>query len=494
MSQTRSSSLRANIVTVVVLASGLAVAFFTILITYVNTKTSLAQLDTRLATLADVIGQNSTAALDFNDRKAAREVLDALRREPAVVSACLYDTAGLLFSEYQRDAAVKPCLGRTPATDHPGLQYRRLIRPIRRASDFVGSIDVTADTSDLKQNNTRMLAIAIGLALISLTMAGFSGTLLQRRISRPVVQLAAAMNRVTRDGSLDAHVSEEGAEEIAQLASGFNRMIVELERRHQIARQAESRLLEQARTDALTGLPNRRYLAEQLEHEMARLHQEKWMLGLLYIDLDGFKLVNDSLGHAVGDKLLCEVARRLNARVRSMDTLARVGGDEFTVILTGLECEMDAMTVANSLIQSLSRPFQIEGNEITVGASVGISTRRPAGLNDLDLLKQADSAMYAAKRTGKNRACTLQPGARTHGPRTPHHRERVTQGNRARRNLCRIPAGMGRRLRPPGPVRGASPLAPSAPRRDSSRQLYSRGGREWPDPHPGQIHHGAGMR
>jgi diguanylate cyclase (GGDEF)-like protein len=409
MTPARPSSLRANIVTVVVLASGLAVGMFTALITYVNTRTSIAQLDSRLATLADVIGQNSTAALDFSDHKAAAEVLEALRREPSVVSACLFDTGGSLFSEYQRDAGVPPCSRKSSNANQASAEYRRVLRPIRRAQDFVGSIEVNADTNDLKQRNNRMVAIAIGLALVSLTLAGFTGTLLQRRISRPVVQLAAAMNRVTRDGSLDAHVSVEGAQEIAQLALGFNRMIVELEHRHQIARQAQSQLLEQARTDALTGLPNRRQLAEQLERELSRVHQEKWMIALLYIDLDGFKLVNDSLGHAIGDLLLCEVSKRLQSRVRSTDTLARVGGDEFTVILTGLDGENDAMVVANSLIQSLARPFVIEGHEITVGASIGISTRRPAGLDDLDLLKQADSAMYAAKRTGKNRAVHFSP-------------------------------------------------------------------------------------
>src|SRR4051794_18055828 len=374
MRQSRPSSLRANIVAVVVVASGLAVGVFTALITYVNTRSSIAQLDSSLGTLADIIGQNSTAALDFSDTKAAAEVLNALRREAPVVSACLYNPAGSLFSKYQRDPGSPPCSRQAGSATGSGNEYRRVIRPIRRVADLVGSIELTADTRDLRQFNNRMLAIAIGLALISLILAGFSGVLLQRRISRPVVQLAAAMNRVTTDGSLDARVPEEGAHEVAQLAAGFNRMIIELERRHQLARHAQSQLLEQARTDALTGLPNRRCLAEQLEHELHRLRHDKWILGLLYIDLDGFKLVNDSLGHAIGDLLLCEVARRLQSRVRATDTLARVGGDEFTVILTGIESENDAMVAANGLTQSLSRPFVIEGPEITVGASIGIST------------------------------------------------------------------------------------------------------------------------
>ncbi len=405
----RFRSLRANIIGVVVLASSLAVGLFTVLITFVNTRSSIGLQDSRLAVLADVIGQNSTAALDFNDHRAAAEVLEALRREPPVVSACLYDTRGAIFSEYQRSAGTAPCPKQLSIAASRGNQYRKIVRNIRHDTEFVGSIEVTADMRDLKYRNNRVLVIALGLALLSLSMAASSGALLQRRISKPVIQLAAAMNRVTQDGTFDARVNVEGAREIAQLAAGFNRMVAELERRNQIARAAESQLLEQARTDELTGLPNRRYLLERLGQELERAKREPWRVGLLYIDLDGFKLVNDSLGHGVGDLLLCAVAKRLKSRVRLTDTLARVGGDEFTVILTGIESEDDATVAANGLIQSLVRPFVIEGNEITVGASIGISTRISSGMEDPDLLKQADSAMYAAKKGGKNRAVHFSP-------------------------------------------------------------------------------------
>lgn len=403
------SSLRANIITVVVLASSLAVGVFTALVSYVNTRSSIAQLDSRLATLADVIGQNSAAALDFRDPKAGQEVLEALRREPPVISACLYNTQSSLFSEYQRSANVAPCSRLASSPIANSGDRRSVRRDIRRATESVGSIELTADTRALKSRNNRMLLVAFMMAMVSLTMAGCSGAVLQRRISRPVTQLASAMRQVTADGTFEARVPVDGNDEIAQLAAGFNRMIAELERRNQIARRAESKLQEQARTDSLTGLPNRRYLGERLELELTRSLQEKWIVGLLYIDLDGFKLVNDSLGHGVGDQLLCEVANRLKSRARGTDTLARVGGDEFTVILTGLESDEDAIVAANSFIQGLSRPFVIDGNEMTIGASVGITTRHPSAGEDPDLLKQADSAMYAAKRNGKNRAVFFSP-------------------------------------------------------------------------------------
>src|SRR5579862_6587070 len=385
MRMPRFASLRANIIGVVVLASSLAVGLFTVLITLVNTRSSIGLQDSRLAVLADVIGQNSTAALDFSDHKAAAEVLEALRREPPVVSACLYDARGVVFSEYQRSAGIAPCPKHFRTASIVETDFRQVTRSIRRDTEFVGSIEVTADMRELNYRNNHILVIAIGLALISLSLAASSGALLQRRISRPVIQLAAAMNRVTKDGTFEARVSVEGAREIAQLAAGFNRMVTELERRSQIARAAESQLLEQARTDELTGLPNRRYLLERLPNELERAKREAWRVALLYIDLDGFKLVNDSLGHGVGDLLLRAVANRLKSRVRLTDTLARVGGDEFTVILTGIESPEDATVAANGLIQSLSRPFVIEGNEITVGASIGISTRISSGMEDPDL-------------------------------------------------------------------------------------------------------------
>lgn len=401
MNHPRFRTLRSRIIALVIVAGSLAVGLFTAVISWANNTTSIVLLDQRLTTLADVIGQNSTAALDFNDRKAAQEVLEALRSEPAIISACLYDQRGSLFSEYRHGA--NRCPNRAGATWGPNRQYRKIQRAIFHASDNVGSIEITADLHDLNRRNHRTLLLAIGLAILSMSVAGGSGALLQRRISKPIMELAGVMNQVTQHGALEARVCVEGTDEIAQLAHGFNRMIAELERRNDIAREAELRLLEQSRSDSLTGLPNRRYFAEQLERALSHASRARETVGLLYIDLDGFKLVNDSLGHVIGDQLLAQVAKRFQTRVRAADMLARLGGDEFTILLTELKSEKDASIVAENIIQCLSVPFVIEGNQITVGASIGVSTLRPETAEDQDLLRQADNAMYAAKRSGKNR-------------------------------------------------------------------------------------------
>src|SRR5581483_10820925 len=233
---------------------------------------------------------------------------------------------------------------------------------------------------------------------------GVSGSVMQMRITGPIKSLHHVIHDVVTSESFKARAPVAGSKEIADLASAFNRMLEELEHRDEATHQAEANLHSQARTDALTGLPNRRLFTESLSQAVAFARRTHRNLGLLYIDLDGFKHVNDSLGHSVGDQLLCEVGKRLSTRVRRSDMLARVGGDEFTVILRSVEQMDDATAAAESLIQGLTHSFRIEGREISIGASIGISTLDESLIDAAELLKQADSAMYAAKRAGRNRA------------------------------------------------------------------------------------------
>jgi diguanylate cyclase (GGDEF)-like protein len=278
------------------------------------------------------------------------------------------------------------------------------MRPAMHGNEIVGTIRLTSDMRDLEAQERHLVTISLLLALMSLGIGGISGSILQSQISKPIASLARAMHKVTAEESFHAEVKVSGSREIAELAAGFNSMLAELQRRDRLAKLADARLQEQARTDSLTGLPNRRLFAECLSSSMATARRTGRPLGLLYIDLDGFKLVNDSLGHSIGDILLCEVATRLKSRVRQSDTLARIGGDEFTIILTTLATPEDAGVVADLLLESMTKSFDIEGREITIGASIGISIMDDAQRDSADLLRQADSAMYAAKRRGRNRA------------------------------------------------------------------------------------------
>jgi len=224
-----------------------------------------------------------------------------------------------------------------------------------------------------------------------------------------VRELADAIQDVTHNKRFTSRVEVKGENEIALLSTEFNQMLHELQLREIAKSQAEAKLQQQALTDELTGLPNRRLLSDRLQQVLEMAKRDSRILGLLYIDLDGFKLVNDSLGHTVGDMLLGRVAERLRSRIRKSDTLARLGGDEFTVILTRLHAKEGAALVADTLLQVLAEPFSIENHEITIGASIGVSMFPENGADAVELLQQADSAMYAAKRNGKNRVMYFTP-------------------------------------------------------------------------------------
>lgn len=156
--------------------------------------------------------------------------------------------------------------------------------------------------------------------------------------------------------------------------------------------------------DALTGLSNRVLLKNRGEQEIFRAQRSKRSFAVLYLDLDRFKHINDSDGHAYGDQALVEVSQRLAALLRKSDTLARVGGDEFVALIADLNTPQEAEAVAHKLIAALSDPIKIENKQFDVGASVGISLFPHDGEDFDELVKFADQAMYQAKDRGGNTA------------------------------------------------------------------------------------------
>ncbi len=173
---------------------------------------------------------------------------------------------------------------------------------------------------------------------------------------------------------------------------------------------AQERLTYLAQYDQLTGMINRTLIRDRLVHAMARSKRKDQPLAIMLLDLDRFKAVNDSLGHDVGDHLLKVVAERLTECVREVDTVARMGGDEFTAILEGISDEADVAVVANRIVQSIGTPFELGPHKVSIGASIGI-TLYPMDDQDIDeLLRHADKAMYAAKHLGGSRFQFHSPG------------------------------------------------------------------------------------
>jgi diguanylate cyclase (GGDEF)-like protein len=239
-----------------------------------------------------------------------------------------------------------------------------------------------------------------------------------------IVATAAARTATTpsADGALAASVHINGARAgalVAMAAGGFDDAqlgMLDAFAEHASLALTDARTveaMEEAFHDSLTGLPNRALFLDRLQHALDVAARRETELCVLFVDLDRFKAVNDSIGHAAGDELLRAVAERLSVCTRAADTAARFGGDEFAVLLEddGRGVQPDA--VAERIIAAMRRPFDVEGKEVFIGATVGIAHARDASPGADELLRNADLAMYRAKKAGGNRAATYETAMRT---------------------------------------------------------------------------------
>ena len=175
-------------------------------------------------------------------------------------------------------------------------------------------------------------------------------------------------------------------------------------------KNVEERMRHLAHYDVLTDLPNRALFNDRLQQALVTAKRDKAHMALMFIDLDEFKPNNDTLGHAVGDLLLKEAAKCIQGCLRESDTAARIGGDEFVVLLPTIEGEKDTMMVAKKICNTLSQPFEVAGHILHVSASIGVALYPEHGSNELQLCRNADAAMYHAKKNGRNNVQHYQPG------------------------------------------------------------------------------------
>ena len=246
------------------------------------------------------------------------------------------------------------------------------------------------------------------LILLDLQMPGMDG-----------FQVMEGLKEIETDGYLPVLViTAQPGHKLRALAAGAKDFISKpfdlMEARTRIHNMLEVRLLykqleqysraleSMALHDALTGLPNRRLLMDRLSLAIAHARRNTSTMALMYLDLDGFKQINDTLGHDAGDTLLRLVADRLVAAVRQEDTVARLGGDEFMIALWELSHADDVAKLVSKVIQAVSQPYRIQGRDVNITASVGIGIYPTHGEEVGTLMKSADLALYEAKRTGKN--------------------------------------------------------------------------------------------
>ncbi len=251
----------------------------------------------------------------------------------------------------------------------------------------------------------RMSAI-VGISIFLFSILGFFS--IKYLLIKPLQQLGAAAQDIG-EGNLEFTLDIKNQDELGELSTSLKEMSHNL-------RQSNEQIRYMAYHDSLTKLPNRRMFSEYLSHALAHARRRNQALALMYLDLDDFKVINDTLGHQAGDAVLKELSDRLSHCIRDEDyighpsttrrseteTVARLGGDEFIIFLPDINSPYEAANVANRVLESLSTPFHVENRDLFVSASIGITTYPKDG-NDVEtLIKNADMAMYHAKEKGKN--------------------------------------------------------------------------------------------
>ena len=241
---------------------------------------------------------------------------------------------------------------------------------------------------------TVSMVVAILFGLLTLL-------LLEKLVLRRMSRLSAAVTRIAAGGDLSARVVVGGHDELAALGASINGMLATIEQHLAARRRLEEELAHQAFHDSLTGLPNRALFLDRLGHALARASRGAAAPGVLFLDLDNFKDVNDRLGHAAGDQLLRQVSQRLVQCARRGDTVARLGGDEFTLLLENMSDQSEETRVVERIREQLALPFLLDGQEMVIRISIGVALRTSNNDRPDDLLRNADLAMYEAKQRAK---------------------------------------------------------------------------------------------
>lgn len=376
-----------------------------------------------LTSLADMIGNNAASALVFNDPKSAQETIKPLTAKSSILAAYVVSRDGRLFARYRaRDTggALLPLerlplsaspkevteavdqISRNAEKNSPFSGYACLVKPIHLDSEQVGTVVIHANATGFRNNLRYTIMVALLFMALTFLAAYLFSAKLQQMISTPLLNLLDTMKEVSASKNYAIRVVKPSSDEIGLLYDGFNEMLCEIEERNQILRQRQAHLQQLAHYDPLTRLPNRTLFYDRLAQALFHAERIRQAVTVIFIDLDHFKDVNDTLGHRTGDLLLIEVANRLATVVRSCDTVARLGGDEFTVFAQNIENAENAAIVAGKLNALFAAPFQLGESEIYVTASIGVTLFPADGKTVDELLMNADIAMYHAKSCGKN--------------------------------------------------------------------------------------------
>jgi diguanylate cyclase (GGDEF)-like protein len=355
-------------------------------------------------TQAAIVSDSVASAMAFTDAKTAAEALASFEVSNEVLAAALVLPNNKVLATYYKRNALLNDAALNFSTETTTFNDFIIRQPVYLQSVPVGTLIIKSSLNAFHSRLMLYLLTILVCTVIGLWLSFWLATSLTRVIVAPLTHLIAATERITQvQDYSQPQVVVESEDEIGKLSRSFGKMMSHIHER-------DLSLQQLAYYDSVTGLPNRHCFQERIEQAVQNaLRYGSSSCCLMFIDLDDFKIVNDTLGHKVGDWLLKEVGQRITKTLRNTDIVCRIGGDEFAIILENVKDINTTDLMATKLITALSTPFIFENETICIGASVGVSACPDFSSDTVSLLSSADKAMYFAKEQGKNRFQRYSP-------------------------------------------------------------------------------------
>lgn len=399
------------------------VGFFVVTISFSNTIEDSLENDS--VSQARRLAVDSVAYMSLGMAGQAREDLLGKTVLSAPHSVALFNEQGGIFARIERGAGEITEAGfRHASAVIWDDQWLHVYQPVMDSLDEqLGTLYLKVSKSELAEKLEAFILTLAVLLLAMIALAYILAQAMQRYISAPILRLANFTRQVTTSHNYDLRVPVESRDEIGLLSGTFNEMLETIAEQQSIRDEAERALRDKemrleravaelqylANYDSLTGLPNRALCMDRIAYAIKHANRTGTCTGVLYLDLDHFKDVNDSLGHAIGDELLKATAKRLSELLREEDTLARLGGDEFVIIMTDIDTVDNVIPVVSKIVDNFDRQFHLSGYSVQSTVSVGVCVYPDDGETVEALMKAADTAMYKAKEVGRNTYAFYEP-------------------------------------------------------------------------------------
>ncbi len=387
------TSIRQKLVFIITLTTGISLTIVsTIFISY-ELITYQQTLANKLSMQAKMISKDIKPALLSDKKVQIQLIINSFQNDPHITFVELYSPLGKSIAHYQRDKDTG--LGFLSRGVYKKDNLISIYHAIEYDNAVIGVIGIQTDLGELKDRLWIFIRILIIVMLSTFLVTLYISSRLQSLISEPISSLVKTMNRISVKKDASIRAMKQSEDELGYLTDAFNRMLHRL-------KITEKKLVYQATHDHLTTLPNRSMIYDRIERLIQRARRKpNYHFAVFFVDLDRFKLINDSYGHLKGDQVLIEYSKKLVEKLRKVDTVGRLGGDEFVLIADEFKNLRNLHLISERIQDLLKEPIVIEDQEVTMSASVGIVINNLKYERPEEYIRDADNAMFHAKSRGR---------------------------------------------------------------------------------------------